>query len=196
MLTSSRRVIEESPPSDVWAPKLLECPPARLDEMFALRAAVWIGEGATPTAFPAGEWRDHHDALRRHWVVVDQDRFVATASLSIHDRLADVEDGHAYISAGLSSAGHVAAPARVAVLPEYRGRGLVQTLLDIQDRAARDGGATLAVRQASPAMVRILLRRGWRAHGPGPADSRFPIEFTLMSRLIAVKGEGGSTSAE
>jgi hypothetical protein len=55
-------------------------------------------------------------------------------------------------------------------------------LLDRQDAAARAAGAVLAVRQASPGMRRLLERRGWQAHGPGPVDPRFPgVEFTVMS---------------
>jgi GNAT superfamily N-acetyltransferase len=150
--------------------------------MFRLRLSVWLGEGADPDAFPDGEWRDERDRSRVHWIVLNEDRVVATASLSMHDTLADVEEGDVYVRAGLASAGVVAAPARVTVSAECRGRGIAQQLLDVQDAAARQAGATLAVRQASPPMRRLLERRGWREHGPGPADPRFPgVVFTVMS---------------
>jgi GNAT superfamily N-acetyltransferase len=154
--------------------------------MFQLRCTVWLGEGADPAAFPGGEWRDERDASRLHWIVLgDADRVVATASLSIHTRLADVEEGEVYLSAGLSASGLVAAPARVTVAVECRGRGLAQALLNVQDAAALEAGASLSVRQASPTMRRLLDRRGWRAHGPGPWDVRFPgVQFTVMSRLL------------
>jgi GNAT superfamily N-acetyltransferase len=152
--------------------------------MFRLRSTVWIGEGADPSAFPGGEWREERDAWRLHWIVLHEDRVVATASLSIHARLVDVEEGEVYLRAGLSSAGPVAAPARVTVAADCRGRGLAQALLDVQDTAALEAGATLAVRQASPPMRRLLERRGWREHGPGPWDARFPgVHFAVMSLL-------------
>ena len=158
------------------------CPPERLVEMFRLRSAVWIGEGADPAAFPGGEWRDERDGSRRHWIVLDADRVVATASLSMHGSFADVEEGDVYLRAGLSSPGPIAAPARVTVAAEYRGRGLAQALLDAQDAAALEAGAMLSVRQASPSMRRLLERRGWQEHGPGPWDVRFPgVQFTVMS---------------
>lgn len=167
------------------APRPVVCPPERLTEMFRLRSSVWIGEGADPAAFPGGEWRDERDATRLHWIVLDLDRVVATASLSVHPRLADVEEGEVYLQAGLDSSGLVAAPARVTVAADWRGHGLAQALLDVQDAAAIEAGATLAVRQASPSMRRLLARRGWQAHGPGPRDDRFPrIEFTVMSLLL------------
>lgn len=167
-----------------WAPRLVVCPPERLAEMFRLRSTVWMGEGADPAAFPGGEWRDERDASRLHWIVLNEDRVVATASLSVHATLADVEEGEVYLRAGLSSPGPVAAPARVTVAADCRGRGLAQALLDVQDAAALEARATLAVRQASPSMRRLLERRGWREHGPGPWDARFPgVPFTVMSLL-------------
>jgi hypothetical protein len=161
--------------------EVVACPPARLAEMFRLRAAVWIHEGADPASFPDGEYRDPGDASRLHWIAIDQDRVVATASLSLHSRLADVEEGHVYLEASLSSSGLVAAPARLTIAPEYRGGRLVRALLDAQDAAAAEAGATLSVRQASPALRPVLQRRGWVAHGAGPIDARFPVLFTVMS---------------
>ena len=167
------------------APRIVVCPPARLTEMFRLRAAVWVGEGADPRAFPGGEWRDDSDASRRHWIVLHEERIVATASLSVHATLAEVEEGDVYVRAGLFSPGPVAAPARVTVAADFRGCGLAQALLDVQDAEAVHAGATLSVRQASPAMRRLLERRGWQEHGPGPWDARFPgVQFTVMS-LVA-----------
>ena len=164
--------------------EVVPCPPERLTEMFRLRAAVWIHEGADPAAFPGGEYRDVRDASRLHWIVVDKNRVVATASLSLHAQLADVEEGDVYLQARLSSSGPVAAPARLTIAPEYRGRGLVRALLDAQDAAAVESGATLSVRQASPSLRAVLERRGWIAHGDGPLDARFPVVFTVMSLLL------------
>ena len=44
--------------------EVVACPPERLAEMFRLRAAVWIHEGADPAAFPDGDYRDPRDASR------------------------------------------------------------------------------------------------------------------------------------
>lgn len=161
--------------------EVVACPPERLSELFRLRAAVWIHEGADPAWFPGGEWRDERDASRLHWIALDKNRVVATASLSLHSELADVEEGQVYLEARLSSSGPVAAPARLTIAPEYRGGALVRALLDAQDAAAVDSGATLSVRQASPSLRPVLERRGWIAHGAGPKDARFPVLFTVMS---------------
>jgi len=161
---------------------IVVCDPNRLPELYALRARVWIEEGADPAAFPEGCWTDSHDAHRMHWVVLDGDRIVAGASLAIHAALAEVDEPGAYWMIAPPRSGLIAAPARVVVEKAYRGRGLAQALLDRQDDAARAAGVVLAVRQASPAMRRLLERRGWQYHGPGPADPRFPcVEFSVMA---------------
>ena len=85
--------------------RLMPCPPERLNEMFRLRATVWIGEGADPASFPGGEWRNERDASRLHWIVLEEDRVVATASLGLYPRLVDVEDGEAYVERGAVIAG-------------------------------------------------------------------------------------------
>jgi GNAT superfamily N-acetyltransferase len=115
-------------------------------------------------------------------VLDEQGMLVAGASLAVHEHLGQIDEPEAYVAYGLKADGVVAAPARVIVHPAHRGGGIAQQLLDTQDTAARKAGATLAVRQASPAMRRLLERRGWCYHGPGPADPRFPgTEFSVMS---------------
>lgn len=164
---------------------VVRCDPERLAELFALRARVWIEEGADPAAFPEGSWSDAADVHRTHWVVLDDNRIVAGASISFHSSLTELEEPEAYRSVPHPSPGLIAAPARVIVDGTYRGRGLATLLLDQQDRAAKAASAVLSVRQASPQMRGILERRGWQNHGPAPADPRFPgVRFTVMSLAL------------
>lgn len=161
---------------------IVECPPARLPELFELRARVWIGEGADPAAFPGGCWSDPRDAARRHWIALHEGRIVGAASLGIEPTLAEVDEQEAYQMIGWTGGGPVATPARTVVERAWRGSSIAFGLLDQQDEAARAAGAVLAVRQASPALRPLLEGRGWRCHGPGPADPRFPrIRFEVMS---------------
>ena len=158
------------------------CPPGRLDELFRLRASVWLAAGADPTAFPDGRWQDARDAGRQHWIAIANDEIVGGASLGICATLADMHQPEAYHGAGLATAGVVAAPDRLVVRADWRGRYVVQRLLEAQEAAARAAGAVIAARQASRMLRPILLRRGWREHGPAPHDARFPHEqFTVMS---------------
>jgi len=160
---------------------IVPCDPDRLPELYRLRARVWIEEGADPRAFPDGSWSDAADAHRTHWVMLDEGRIVAGASICFHASLADVEEPGAYTVIPQPPDGLIAAPGRVVVDRAHRGQGIASLLLDRQDEAARAAGAVLAVRQASPAMKRLLERRGWSDHGLAPADSRFTgVDFSVM----------------
>lgn len=146
-----------------------------IDEICRLRARVWEATGqAAATAFPDGGWRDPYDSDCLHWIIRDdRGRLVAAARVTVHDRLEEVPEAEEYSRYGLRLPGPIAAPARVVVLAEAQGGGLARRLLDAQDAFARRVGARHAVRQASPAMVRLLVRRAWRILGPATPDPRF-----------------------
>jgi GNAT superfamily N-acetyltransferase len=158
-----------------------------LEAIYRLRAAVWRETGdIAQAAFAGGSWSDEHDPDSMHWVFRDGDDLVAAARLSVHERLADVPEAEEYAAAGLDLEGRIAAPARVVVAAVARRHGLASQLLDAQDEAARAAGCAYAVRQSSPAMSRLLVRRGWRDVGPAGRDERFPgVRFEVMVLELA-----------
>ena len=154
-----------------------------LEAIYRLRATVWRETGdVAQAAFADGRWSDEHDPAALHWVIRDAaNELVAAARLSVHDALADVPEAEEYAAAGLQLEGRIAAPARVVVAAAARRHGLAAQLLDAQDAAARAAGCAYAVRQSSPAMSRLLARRGWRDMGPAGLDERFPgVRFEVM----------------
>lgn len=161
-----------------------------IEEICRLRATVWRKTGdISDRAFADGRWRDAFDDVSRHWVVTRNDEIVAAARLSLHDRLAQVPEADEYLAAGMRLDGVIAAPARVVVCPSARRRGLAGELLDAQEQAALRAGATHAVRQASPAMCRLLGRRGWRHVGAAKSDARFPnVTFQIMVSDLKATG--------
>jgi GNAT superfamily N-acetyltransferase len=156
--------------------------PATLQAIYRLRASVWRETGdIAQAAFADGSWSDEHDPGALHWVIRDAGELVAAARLSVHERLAEVPEAEEYAAVGLALEGRIAAPARVVVAAAARRHGLAGLLLDAQDAAARAAGCTFAVRQASPAMTRLLERRGWRDMGAAGLDERFPgVRFEVM----------------
>lgn len=160
--------------------------PDRIDEICRLRAAVWRETGnVAQDAFLRQGWRDKLDdpCRSRHWAILQHDEVVAAARASFHDRLDDVPEADEYLRAGLRLAGRIAAPARVVVASSAQRQGLATRLLDAQDSAAVEEGAAHGVRQASPAMQRLLIPRGWRNVASAGPDSRFPgVAFQIMVR--------------
>jgi len=147
-----------------------------LEAIQRLRAEVWRQTGELSwTAFRDGRWSDEHDRTAMHWVVRDDaGELVAAARLSVHERLADVPEAEAYAAAGLELEGPIAAPAHLVIAAAARGRRLFLGLADAQRAAARAAGCTFIVCQDSPAMRRLLVRRGWRQAGPAPPMTASP----------------------
>lgn len=163
-------------------------------EICLLRARVWRDTGnLTPDAFGPNGWRDPIDAHCQHWVIVDRrDTVVAAGRLSIHDQIADVHESHEYLKHGINFSGRYANPDRVVVDQAIASRGLGRQILDAQDEAINVQKIDFSVRQASPAMVRLLLRRGWHVAGPATPDQRFPgVEFSVVIRENTEAPSGG-----
>ena len=160
---------------------------ATLEAIYRLRATVWRETGdVAQAAFADGRWCDEYDPTGLHWVIRDAEALVAAARLTVHERLADVPEAEEYAAAGLDLEGRIAAPARVVVAAAARRHGLAAQLLDAQDAAARAAGCAYAVRQSSPAMSRLLARRGWRDVGAAGLDERFPgVRFEVMVLKVA-----------
>ena len=155
-----------------------------LAQIFRFREQVWRATGGiSADAFANGSWEDEWDAEGTHWVIRDEDiQIVASARLTVHENIRAVPEAEEYLRYGYLPSGRIASPARVVVSPECQGRGLGKRLLAVQDEHALASGAAHAVRQASPAMIRLLVPRGWRVLGPARSDPRFPgVEFQVAT---------------
>jgi GNAT superfamily N-acetyltransferase len=160
--------------------------PRQIDAICRLRARVWrVANGIAQNAFPDGVWRDPYDDLAVHWMVHDEGRLIAAARLLLHERIEDAIEAFQYARYAIRWQGLIAAPDHVVVCPSAQGRGIASLLLAAQEEMARADGATFAIRQASPRMVQLLVRRGWRLHGPALPDARFPgVSFTVASKEL------------
>ena len=158
-----------------------------LESIYRLRAAVWRETADVDlAAFRDGGWSDEYDPASTHWVVRDADELVAAARLSVHERLTEVPEAEEYAAAGLRLEGRIAAPARVVVAVAARRRGLAWQLAEAQYAAACAAGCSFSVCLSSPAMSRMLERRGYRDAGPAGPDERFPgVCFRVMVRDLA-----------
>lgn len=161
--------------------------PGTIDDIFRFRARVWTGiDGVAADAFPSGKWHDKHDETAQHWIVTNSaNQIIGSARLTVHARIEDVVEPEQYQRYGVECDGLVAAPDRVVVCPSARRQGIARRLLDAQHEASLHAGAACALRQASPAMCRLVSNRDWRLLGPATIDPRFPnIVFTVAIRTF------------
>ena len=137
-------------------------------EICRFRVQVWRATGAlAEAAFELGEWRDEADQTATHWVARDiTGQIVGAARLQIYDRLEQVPEYDEYLRYGLEIDGRIAAPDRVVVSAAATGQGVGGALVDIQEETWLATDAKAAVRQASPAMSRLITKRGWELLGP------------------------------
>jgi GNAT superfamily N-acetyltransferase len=153
------------------------------------RADVWRSTlVSSGRSFLGLEIRDAWDSSAWHWIVRDtHDRIIASARLIVMDDLKGIPEFEQYLCLGLSKLqGRVAAPDRVVVDPSHQRQGLAQLLLNAQELTAIAQGAVIAVRQASPSMVRIIVGQGWVVHGPAKPDPSFPgVDFSIAYKPLA-----------
>lgn len=164
-----------------WLPQVVHNTEV-LEQVFRFRERVWRATGGIAAdAFANGSWQDEWDADGTHWVIRDESfRIVGSARSTLHESIHAVPEAEEYLRYGYFPDGRIASPARLVVSPECQGRGLGKRLLVVQHQHAAEAGASHAVCQASPTMVRLLLPRGWQLLGPARLDPRFPaVQFQV-----------------
>lgn len=127
-----------------------------------LRRRAWLANGELPDFIARQDiLNDEHDVNGIHWAVLHEGRPIAAARMSIHAEVAASPDPEA-----LDGYEHLvdlpmASLTRLVVAPEFRGRGLPETL-----RKAR---LALAVEQHCRSIVAVVeeesVMRSMEAHG-------------------------------
>jgi hypothetical protein len=146
-----------------------------IDEICRFRVRVWEATGClAANAFPDGIWRDEWDDICAHWAVMSGGGILAAARWSVHESLEAIPEAEQYRHLDLRLQGPIATAGRIVVSPAIPHLSLAWDLLDALERRSRLAGARYGIGQASPAMVRILQRRGLRIVGPAAPDARFP----------------------
>ncbi|HSV75342.1 MAG TPA: GNAT family N-acetyltransferase [Chthonomonadales bacterium] len=125
---------------------------------YALRICVFVEEQAVPVE----EEMDHYDADAAHFVVEADGRVVGTA------RLVHLGDGCAKVG-------------RVAILPEYRGRGIGHALMHHVMEAGLRNCSTLVL-DAQVDVIGFYERLGFEAEGPVFLDAGIDHRRMRMER--------------
>lgn len=128
-----------------------------------LRIEVWGSEGSLdPRIRAAGSWLDEIDPVARHWVAETAGgELVATARLSVHERLEDTLDGYVWTEAHRSVPLPVGSISRLVVRRDARRQGLAGRLNDVRIAAARAAGCRSMTVTASKENARLLAAHGF-----------------------------------
>ncbi|GAB3277821.1 hypothetical protein GCM10027347_51840 [Larkinella harenae] len=105
--------------------------PDRMDEIGALRVRAWRHEpGADPAFFTKSSWIEPLDESAFHWVILDQDRVVASARMSIHATIDEAPYANRLPAACRAAlrGQTIASFNRLVVDPQFRGLGLSKRL--------------------------------------------------------------------
>lgn len=147
-----------------------------LAQVYRLRVEAWR---ARTSAFPEMEyWSDAFDRVGRHWVVIDDQRPVAAARLTVHGLLADVPNAEVY--SGLLPAdlpGPIGVLTRLVVARSHAGRGLSGRLDSVRIDAARRAGCRHLIGETFSGLPRIdqMVRAGFEVLGPAGAYLSGPL---------------------
>jgi predicted GNAT family N-acyltransferase len=131
-----------------------------MDEIGRLRYEVWQQEQSiNPELFPDRCWIDSLDPVGRHWVVLDGDRVVAAARLTMHTNIDDdYRDMKLWKKCGKQLPLPTTDLGRLVVHKDYRGHGFAKQLNEIRVNAAREMGAKSVMVTASGGNKHLLCK--------------------------------------
>jgi GNAT superfamily N-acetyltransferase len=162
--------------------------PIAIGDICRFRAHVWQATlRKAGHEFEHSEIRDAWDASATHWIVRDASgQIAASGRLIVAQDWMGIPEPSEYLEKGIPEVkGLIAAPDRIVVRPDCQKGGLASRLLELQEQEAERLGAAIAVRQASPGMLRCIEKRGWVAVGPASPDPKFPdVAFTVAYKLL------------
>ena len=139
--------------------------PNVLEEIYALRSAVWREAGAELPPEIRHAWRDEHDQTAEHYAVMCEGRVLAAARLTFHSCLSEAPDAGGFEGLGLPP-GSVVSFNRLVVHPSVRGRGIGTRLIRVRVERAREAAAAYAIvyviERSESDQVARLMRHGFQ----------------------------------
>jgi GNAT superfamily N-acetyltransferase len=157
-----------------------------VEDSLRLRMDVWAAKMGVPLTWDAV--CDRFETTARHWVAFDDERPIAAARLTIHDRIDDVPEadclGGVFTSPPATPIGFMS---RLVVAPEYRRQGVGRRLDEVRLHAAAAAGCrsllALVFDVSGPARVQHFLALGFTVVGRGQRDTH-PAFAALSAPLV------------
>lgn len=104
----------------------------------SFRYEVWKTESKSfADVFPLGIWLDPDDMISKHFAVICDGQIVASARVSLHERLGDIPDFTLYQNIDDKFVYPIASFNRLVVKREYRQRGFASLLVEARLKYAQ-----------------------------------------------------------
>lgn len=121
-----------------------------LKQIYKLRTQVWIEMGAPIHLFPNEMLVDQYDDQAYHWIIVQDDKLVAAARLSIHTDLSDAPEAQFFEPYKDFITFPVASMNRLVVQRNARSKSCGKQLTLAQIEMARQKGCKTAIIYCGP----------------------------------------------
>ncbi len=156
---------DSTTPSTIYG--IREVPNSDITMLHAIarfRFDTWCAETkVNESLFPDGLWLEDIDYTARHWITEDiaTGKIVATARMTVHDRLEDNLDGHLWIEQQKTVPLPVGHLSKLVVDKSVRKLGIGRRMSELRMSAAQAIGAKSMLVTASVANARLLFQLGW-----------------------------------
>lgn len=157
--------------------------PDYINEMGKLRIIAWEKEGIIPDLIAKKVWLDELDKSAIHWILLEDEKLVASARMTLHNSVAEVPYSEMFAKFDLSHLkSPVAALNRLVVNPKYKGEGIARQLDIARIETAKEIGIKTIIGEAVPWRVEPLLELGFKFVGQIGDIKEIPgVELTLIT---------------
>lgn len=159
-----------------------------------LRARAW-GEDSGEISY--NRWTDEWDASAFHHVVYSGSNLVGAVRFTIHQQCAGMPDFEVFEHMVSELPLPVAHCARLVVDPDFRRRGVGQTLDWVIANAPFNSGAnsiisTTGSHERTAHRQALMIKNGWNSAGIGRAKSTLPVPDKILPQIYFRVREGVS----
>jgi GNAT superfamily N-acetyltransferase len=159
--------------------------PSFIEEIGRLRYEVWIKlVQAKSPYFQNEQWLDKNDRDSYHWVVQDQGKVIASARLSIHGHMEDLQ---CYSRIPQEALPWIELPVavlnRLVVHPDYRGQKIAALLDEKRIQFARERAVRSLVGEPILSRIKVLEGFDFKVFGPVyfiPELPGVPVKFMAV----------------
>jgi predicted GNAT family N-acyltransferase len=158
-----------------------------LEQIYQLRAEVWIAEGSNPASFPDGKLYDTHDTHAFHSIIKQGTQIIAAARFCLHDSIQELPHYDQFNHIKLELPTPVASFNRLLVLQQYRKQGIAKSLYQQRITSTLRLGAKAIIVICNPLLHDMYTSMEFKAVEKVPSPEWEPahlVENDILVRIL------------